>query len=74
MWRTPSNPYSGLMNEATPELQDCVLCGLPAEVGVEFDIDDDPWLTLVCVQAHMVTLPLSDFEMVLRQQGEPTTG
>lgn len=56
------------MDEATPELQDCILCSLLAEVGVEFDVEDDPWLTLVCVQAHMVTLPLRDFEMVLRNQ------
>lgn len=42
------------------EIGDCALCGLPTESRIEFDVEEVPWVTLVCVKGHWVVAPVAD--------------
>lgn len=43
-------------------MRDCHVCGLPMEVQVVVEARDGEWVTLVCVDQHMVVLRASELD------------
>ena len=42
--------------DASEAMIDCHVCGLPMETQAELEVEGEPWLGMLCLGGHFITL------------------